>query len=40
MVTILNHNDRINFIKIIMFVALRQPKECGQLMLSLASYNT
>ncbi|CAD8076393.1 unnamed protein product [Paramecium primaurelia] len=40
MVTILNQNDRINFIKIIMFVALRQPKECGQLMLSLASYNT
>lgn len=36
MVTILNKNDRIAFIKLVMFVTLRKPYECGKLMLELA----
>ena len=39
MVTILNKNDRAAFIKLVMYVTLRKPVECGQLMLSLAQYN-
>ncbi|KAM3140208.1 hypothetical protein pb186bvf_007761 [Paramecium bursaria] len=39
MVTILNDSDRVSFIKLIMFVTLRKPIECGKLMLELANYN-
>ena len=39
MVTILNDSDRVSFIKLIMFVTLRKPVECGKLMLELANYN-
>jgi aarF domain-containing kinase len=33
MVTILNKNDRAAFLKLVMYVTLRKPDECGQLML-------
>lgn len=36
MVTILNKSDRIAFIKLVMYVTLRKPIECGYLMLDLA----
>lgn len=36
MVTILNKQDRSAFIRLVMFVVLRKPKECGKLLLELA----
>lgn len=33
MVTILNKNDRAAFLKLVMYVTLRKPDECGHLML-------
>ncbi|CAD8139695.1 unnamed protein product [Paramecium pentaurelia] len=39
MITILNKSDRASFIKLVMFVTLRKPYECGKLMLQLAQYN-
>jgi predicted unusual protein kinase regulating ubiquinone biosynthesis (AarF/ABC1/UbiB family) len=39
MVTILNKEDRISFIKLVMYITLRKPTECGRLMLQLAQYN-
>ena len=37
MVTILNKNDRAAFLKLVMYVTLRKPDECGHLMLQLAA---
>jgi hypothetical protein len=39
MVTILNKNDRAAFIKLVMYVTLRKPIECGYLMLQLSQYH-
>ena len=39
MVTILNKNDRAAFLKLVMYITLRKPIECGYLMLQLSQYH-
>jgi predicted unusual protein kinase regulating ubiquinone biosynthesis (AarF/ABC1/UbiB family) len=36
LVTILNEKDRLAFLKLMLFVLLRRPVECGHTMLELA----